>query len=251
MMLAGRTAIVTGGGKGIGAAFSAGLAKEGASVLVADVEEVAAKDVAARIRNDGGIANHCRVDVTDVDQTKEMARAAIEAFGGVDVLVNNAAMYSTLKRCPFFDISPDEFDRVLAVNVKGPWLTTLSVFPSMRERGRGKIINVSSSSVFTATNRLAHYVASKMGIIGLTRALARELGDYNICVNALLPGMTDSQSNHAITSAERHEEEAKVRSIKRVQVPDDLVGTAIYLASDASNFVTGQSLLVDGGRYFH
>ena len=250
-MLVGRTAIVTGGGRGIGAAFSIGLAKAGASVLVADIEEGAAKDVAASIRNGGGTAIHCGVDVTKVDQVNAMVRAADEAFGGVDVLINNAAMYAALKRSSFFDISPDEFDRVLAVNVKGAWLTTSSVFPSMRARGQGKIINVSSSSVFTATNRLAHYVASKAGIIGLTRALARELGDYNICVNALLPGMTDSQSNGAITSAERHDEEASARSIKRVQVPDDLVGTAVYLASDASNFVTGQSLLVDGGRYFH
>lgn len=121
----------------------------------------------------------------------------------------------------------------------------------MRERGRGKIINVSSSSIFAATNQLAHYVASKMGVIGLTRALAHELGEFNICVNALLPGMTDSQSNSGITPPQRHEIEANLRSIKRVEVPEDLVGTAIYLASDASNFVTGQSLLVDGGRYFH
>jgi 3-oxoacyl-[acyl-carrier protein] reductase len=203
MVLAGRVAIVTGGGKGIGAAFSSGLAKQGASVLVADIDESSAKEVASRIRSEGGNSAHCAVDVADPSATNEMAAVATKAF------------------------------------------------PSMRDRGRGKVINVSSSSVFAATNQLAHYVASKMGVIGLTRALARELGEYNICVNALLPGITDSQTNSEITPPARHEIEAGMRSIKRVEIPADLVGTAVYLASDASNFMTGQSLLVDGGRYFH
>jgi len=250
MTLRNRVAIVTGGGRGIGAVFAAGLAREGASVLVVDLDEAGAKDVAARIREAGGVAQPFRADVSDPESTKAMAKAAVDAFGGIDILLNNAAMYANLKRRAFNELSPEEFDRVLAVNVKGPWLTTLAVFPAMRERGKGKIINVSSSSIFIATNRLAHYVSSKMGVIGLTRALARELGDYNICVNVIIPGMTDSTSNSAITPPERHAEEARARSIKRVQVPDDLVGTAVFLASDRSDFVTGQSLVVDGGRYF-
>src|SRR6185312_8013912 len=208
MTLKGRVAIVTGGGKGIGAVFAAGLAKEGASVLVADIDDNGAKDVAARICADGGAAKSCHVDVSDQASATAMARAAADAFGGIDILVNNAAMYANLKRRPFYELTPEEFDRVLAVNVKGPWLTTLAVFPFMRERGKGKIINVSSSSTFLGANRLAHYVASKMGIIGLTRALARELGDHNICVNVIQPGMTDSQANRSITPPERHLAEA-------------------------------------------
>lgn len=251
MMLQGRVAIVTGAGKGIGAVFAGGLAKEGASVLVADIDEAGAKEVAGRIQAEGGRASACRVDVSDQKDTVAMARAAADAFGGIDILVNNAAMYANLKRRPFDELTVEEFDRVLSVNVKGAWLTTLAVFPFMRERGKGKIINVSSSSTFLAANRLAHYVASKMGVIGLTRALARELGDHKICVNVIQPGMTDSQANRGITSPERHLQEAAERSIKRVEVPEDLLGTLLFLASDGSDFMTGQTLLVDGGRYFN
>lgn len=249
--LNGRVAIVTGGGKGIGAALAHGLARAGASVIIGDIDEQAATRVTADICAAGGRANARHLDVSDQTSVQAMAEMAAEEFGGIDILVNNAALYSNLKRRPFNEIDADEFDRVLAVNLKGPWLTTLAAFPFMRQRGKGKIINISSSSTFAATNRLAHYVASKMGVIGLTRALARELGEYNICVNVIQPGMIQSGSNKAITSPERHAEEAKARSIKRVGFPEDLVGATVFLASDASDFVTGQSLLVDGGRYFN
>lgn len=251
MMLQDRVAIVTGAGKGIGAVFAEGLAKAGAAVVVADIDETGAREVADRIQAAGGAARACLTDVSDQASTVAMANLAAEAFGGIDILVNNAAMYANLKRRPFYELSVEEFDRVLSVNVKGPWLTTLAAFPHMRQRGKGKIINISSSSTFMASNKLAHYVASKMGIIGLTRALARELGDYNICVNVIQPGMTDSTANRSITSPERHQQEAAARSIKRVEVPEDLLGTLLFLASDGSDFMTGQTLLVDGGRYFN
>jgi 3-oxoacyl-[acyl-carrier protein] reductase len=251
MTLRDRVAIVTGAGKGIGAVFAAGLAKAGVAVLLADIDEAGAKEVAARIQVDGGKAHACHVDVSDQASTVAMAKAAADAFGGIDILVNNAAMYANLKRRPFYELTPDEFDRVLAVNVKGAWLTSLAVFPFMRERGKGKIINMSSSSTFLGANKLAHYVASKMGVIGLTRALAREMGDYKICVNVIQPGMTDSKVNQGITSQERHLQEAAERSIKRVEVPEDMLGTLLFLCSDGSDFVTGQTLLVDGGRYFN
>ncbi len=251
MILRNRVAIVTGAGKGIGAVFAAGLAKEGAAVLVADIDETAAQEIAARIKADGGEAKPCLVDVSVEDRVDAMVRVAADAYGGIDILVNNAAMYANLQRRPFHEISPAEFDRVLSVNVKGPWLTARAALPFMRERGKGKIINVSSSSTYLAANRLAHYVASKMGVIGLTRSLARELGIYNICVNVIQPGMTDSQVNRSITPPERHLAEAQERSIRRVQIPQDLLGTLIFLASDGSDFMTGQTLLVDGGRYFN
>ena len=250
MTLSGRVAIVTGAGRGIGAAFAAGLAKAGASTIVADIDVASADAVVAQIRSEGGEAKSTRVDVSDEASVDAMTKFAVDAYGGIDILVNNAAQYANLKRRAFDEITPEEFDRVLSVNVKGPWLTSRAAFPVMRNRGKGKIINISSSSTFLGANRLAHYVASKMGVIGLTRSLAREMGAYNICVNAIQPGMTDSQVNRSITPPERHLQEAAERSLKRVQVPGDLLGTLIFLASDASDFMTGQTLLVDGGRYF-
>lgn len=243
-------AIVTGGGKGIGAAFCRALAGQGASVLVADIDGGGAEAVAQALREAGGRAAPFRVDVSDQGSTIAMAQAAEDAFGGIDILVNNAAMFANLQRKPFDQITPEEFDRVMSVNVKGVWLSTLAVVPSLRRRGRGKIINIGSSSVLAAGNLLAHYLASKMAVIGLTRALARELGDSNICVNTLIPGATDSGSNRDNTPREYLENASKARSIKRVEVPEDLIGTLLFLSSRDSDFMTGQSLLVDGGQRF-
>ena len=250
MGLQGRVAIVTGGGRGIGATYCKALAQEGAAVLVADIDGAGAEDVARDIAASGRRAVACMVDVASQQSTSAMARSAIEAFGGVDILVNNAAMYANLTRKGFEDISTDEFDRVLAVNVKGVWLCTMAVAPSMRERGGGRIVNIGSGSVFVGGNGLAHYVASKMGVIGLTRALARELGPDKICVNTLIPGLTDSSSNRANTTKAYLESEAKQRCIEKIQTPDDLVGPLIFLVSDDSHFVSGQNLNCDGGRLF-
>jgi 3-oxoacyl-[acyl-carrier protein] reductase len=250
MRLKDRVAIVTGGGRGIGAVFCKGLAREGAAVVAADIDEAGAKSVAEAIRADGGRAIACKVDVADPAATEAMAKTAIEAFGGIDILVNDAAMYANLKRKPFDQITPEEFDRVLAVNVKGIWLCTKAVVPSMRARGKGKIVNIGSGSIFVGGNGLVHYVASKSAVIGLTRGLARELGEHNIFVNTLLPGLTDSDSNRANTTRDYLESEAKQRSIKRIQVPEDLVGALMFLVSDDSDFVSGQNLNCDGGRLF-
>lgn len=250
MRLAGRIAIVTGGGRGIGATYCKALAKEGAAVLVADIDGDGAAGIAREIKAAGGKAEDCTVDVASQESTVQMARRAIDAFGGIDILVNNAAMYANLVRKRFEDIPVEEFDRVLAVNVKGIWLCTIAVVPSMRQRGGGRIINIGSGSVFVGGNGLVHYVASKMGVIGLSRALARELGEYKICVNTLIPGLTDSSSNRANTTTAYLESEARQRCIARVQKPDDLVGPLLFLASDDSHFVSGQNLNCDGGRLF-
>ncbi|MFN3830548.1 MAG: SDR family NAD(P)-dependent oxidoreductase, partial [Tepidimonas ignava] len=177
--------------------YARGLAREGAAVLVADIDLAGATQVAAEIRAAGGRAEACRVDVSDPASTKEMAAAAARAFGGVDILVNNAALFAALQRKPWDQITPEDFDRVMAVNLKGVWLCCLAAVPYMKPRGKGKIINIGSASIFGAGNGLAHYLASKMGVVGLTRALAKELGDDNICVNTLMPGSTDSGSNSA------------------------------------------------------
>ena len=250
MRLKDKVAIVTGGGRGIGAAYCRGLAKEGAAVVAADIDEVGAKAIADAINASGGRAVSCKVDVADPVGTQAMAQAAITAFGGIDILINNAAMYANLTRKRYDQITPEEFDRVLSVNVKGIWLCTMAVAPSMKARGKGKIINIGSGSVFVGGNGLVHYVASKMGVIGLTRGLARELGPDGIRVNTLIPGLTDSDSNRANTTQEYLESEAKQRSIQKIAVPEDLVGAMIFLASDDSDFVSGQNLNCDGGRLF-
>jgi 3-oxoacyl-[acyl-carrier protein] reductase len=248
--LQGKTAIVTGGGRGIGAEYCKALATAGAAVLVADLDIEGAKQVAADIAEAGGRAHAFRLDVSSPQDTQAMAEAAQEQFGGIDILVNNAAMYANLTRKRYDEITPDEFDRVMAVNVKGVWLCTMAVVPAMTRRGGGHIINIGSGSVFVGGNGLVHYVASKMGVMGLSRALARELGQHNICVNTLIPGLTDSSSNRANTTPEYLESEAKQRSIQRVQTPHDLIGPLLFLASDDSHFVSGQNLNCDGGRLF-
>jgi 3-oxoacyl-[acyl-carrier protein] reductase len=250
MRLAGKVAIVTGGGRGIGAVYCRALAAEGAAVLAADIDGEGAEAVAREITAIGRKAVAFQVDVASAESTLDMARRAVDAFGGIDILVNNAAMYANLTRKKFEQITPDEFDRVLAVNVKGVWLCTMAVVPSMRKRGGGRIINIGSGSVFVGGNGLVHYVASKMGVIGLSRALARELGDDKICVNTLIPGLTDSTSNRANTTTAYLESEAAQRSIKKIQTPEDLIGPLIFLASEDSHFVSGQSLNCDGGRLF-
>ncbi|MDH7796238.1 MULTISPECIES: SDR family oxidoreductase [unclassified Beijerinckia] len=250
MRLQGKTAIVTGGGRGIGAEYCKALANVGAAVLVADLDGDGAKHVANEIVEAGGRAHAFRLDVSSPQDTKAMADAAQEKFGGIDILVNNAAMYANLTRKRYDEITPDEFDQVMAVNVKGVWLCTMAVVPAMIQRGGGHIINIGSGSVFVGGNGLVHYVASKMGVMGLSRALARELGQYNICVNTLIPGLTDSSSNRANTTPEYLASEAKQRSIQRVQTPQDLIGPLLFLASDDSHFVSGQNLNCDGGRLF-
>jgi 3-oxoacyl-[acyl-carrier protein] reductase len=248
--LEGRVAIVTGGGRGIGAAFCRGLAGQGAAVCCADVDASAARETAADIHSKGGRVFACPTDVSDPESVKEMVARTEREFGGVDVLVNNAALFANLQRKPFDQIPLSEFERVFSVNVKGTWLCILNAIPAMERRHKGKIINIGSSSVFAAGNNLAHYLSSKMAVMGLTRAIAREVGDKNICINTLIPGATDSGSNRGNTPREYLEAAAKSKCIKRVQVPEDLIGALIFLASDDSDFMTGQSMLVDGGQRF-
>ncbi len=244
MRLRGRVAIVTGGGLGIGRAYAEGLAREGAAVTIADVDGDAAAEVAARIRDGGGRALAVRTDVSDEADARAMCAQTVEQFGGLDVLVNNAAQFSALTRRPFTEISVAEWDRVMAVNLRGVFLCCAAAHPHLRARGGGSIINISSTSIFAATNRLAHYVAAKMGVVGLTRALAREMGDDNIRVNAIAPGVTASGTNERITSQDALAAAAAQRSIKRVQVPADLVGTVVFLASGDSAFLTGQMIVL-------
>jgi 3-oxoacyl-[acyl-carrier protein] reductase len=248
MRLKDKVAIVTGGGVGIGRAYCLGLAKEGAKVIVADIQEAEAKKVAAEIEGNGGEAFAVTVDVTSVEKTRAMAEAALRKYGRIDILVNNAALYSAIKKKPFSEISEEEWDNVMAVNVKGLFLCVQAVYPAMKQQKKGKIVNISSGTALGGTPFFLHYVTSKAGVIGFTRALARELGADNISVNAITPGLTISgPQQEGVLTPEQLADRRRRRSFQRDQKPDDLVGTVIFLSSDDSDFITGQTINVDGG----
>jgi 3-oxoacyl-[acyl-carrier protein] reductase len=248
--LDGRVAIVTGAGKGLGQAFCVKLAEEGADVVAvtrADMQGL--KETEKIVRNLGKQILTSQVDVTNESDTTRMAQEAIEKFSRIDILVNNAAYYYGVKRKPFTEISSDEWDKMMAVNVKGPWICAKAVFETMKAQGRGKIINLTSEVFFTGSHGFIHYVTSKGGVVGLTRALAVELGPHGICVNAVAPGYTDTEASRTIADVSKYD--TSKTPLKRLETPEDLVGVVAFLASDDSNFITGQTILVDGGRAMH
>ena len=230
--------IVTGAASGLGAVYCRELAAAGYTVVGADLAPVDDVDLAVE------------VDVTDRASTEELARQVVERFGRIDALVNNAAVYSTIVKKPFEEISDDEWDHVLAVNVKGAWLCARAVAPAMRRQGRGKIVNVSSTTVPTAPPGFAHYVASKAAIVGLTRALARELGTDGICVNTLTPDYIAFDRDYDNRQPEMASTLAAQRIFAREQTPEDMVGALLFLLGPGSDFVTGQNISVNGGRAF-
>ena len=249
--LEGRVAIITGGGKGIGKVYAQEFAKAGAKVVAADIDDAAAEAVAAEIVRAGGEAIGIRTDVSDEASTQAMAKAALDRFGTIDVLINNASMMSVLPRRSWMEIPVAEWDAVMGVNLRGLFLCSRAVVPTMRERGRGKIVNISSSRVWDGTPNRLHYTTSKAGVIGFTRALARELGEFGITVNAVTPGLTLSETQVASTSNNYAATGTTGRAINRDQFPEDLVGTVMFLSSAASDFITGQTINVDGGKAMH
>ncbi|MEE8075819.1 MAG: 3-oxoacyl-ACP reductase family protein [Candidatus Binatia bacterium] len=247
MRLEGRVAIVTGGSRNIGAFYSRHLAAEGARVVVADVLD--GNKVVKEIEKAKGQAIALKVDVSKEDDTVRMAEETVKRFGRIDILVNNAAIFLSINRRPFYDLSAEEWDQVSSVNIKGPFLCAKSVFPQMSKQKSGKIINISSTTALAGTPLFLHYVTSKAALIGMTRAMAREVGKFGICVNAIAPGLVDHEGQ--TVPKEFTEFQLKARSFKRLQTPDDLTGTLVYLASSDSDFVTGQTLVVDGGSILY
>lgn len=247
MRLKDRVALVTGAAQGLGSVFALGLAREGAKVVVADIEDGA--ETVSRIRDLGGEAVYCKTDVSREEETRAMAGTAHDAFGRIDILVNNAAVYGNIRRKSFDEIDLKEWDLVFAVNVRGAFLAVRSVYPYMREQQYGKIVNIASEVFFTGSHGFAHYVSSKGGIIGLTRALAIELGPQNICINAVAPGFTDTEGSRNIADVTKYD--TSKTPLRRLERPEDLLGAVLFLASGDSDFITGQTLLVDGGRAMH
>ncbi len=244
-------AIVTGAGQGLGRAFAEALAAQGVPVAVADLDAGNAERVAASITGRGGRAIGLAVDVGDQASTERMAAAVHERLGPPAILVNNAAIFSALAMRPFTEILVEEWNRVLDVNVTGPFLCARAVLPAMAERAYGKIVNISSTTVFLGRPNYLHYVTSKAAVIGMTRALASEVGQFGVTVNAIAPGSTETEIERAtITRADR-ERLAATSALKRVQVPGDLLGALLFFTSADSDFVTGQTLVVDGGITFH
>ena len=249
--LAGRTAIVTGGAKGIGRHYSLALAAEGARVMIADIAEgegVASEIAAAHGANS---VTSAVTDVSDEDAVKAVIAATMERFGKIDILVNNAALFAPLREQKCTEIDPAVWDKVMAVNLRGPFLMVKHVAPHMQAQGYGKIINIGSGTAYRGIPWMLHYVTSKGGITAFTRALARELGEHGIRVNTLAPGFTLSDTvlaenpGHVHTARERA---VASRSLKRDETPQDLLGALVFLASAESDFITGQTIAVDGGN---
>ena len=236
--LDGKVAIVTGGAQGIGRAIADGLEREGATVVVADLDPP-----------DGGI----RADVSSVADVEAMVRETIERYGGLDILVNNAGLYASLPMRPFDEIPLEEWRQVMDVNVASMFLTCRAVVPLMRARGGGKIVNISSGTPFRGVPFLLHYVTSKGAIVALTRALAKELGKDSIHVNCVAPGftMTDGVLANPEVVEKLRDASVAARTIQRDQVPEDVVGAVVFFCSPGASFVTGQTMVIDGGQYFH
>ena len=238
MSLTGKVAIVTGGAQGIGRAIADGLAAEGATVVVADLNPP-----------EDGI----RADVSSEEDVEAMVREMLERHGSIDVLVNNAGLYATLAMRSFEEIPLEEWRRVMDVNVASMFLTCRAVVPVMRERGGGKIVNISSGTPFRGVPFLLHYVTSKGAIVAFTRSLAKELGKDNVLVNCVAPGftMTEGVQSQPEVIEKLREVSIAARTLQRDQLPEDVVGAVVFLCGPGSDFVTGQTIVIDGGQYFH
>jgi 3-oxoacyl-[acyl-carrier protein] reductase len=248
-----KVAIVTGGGHGIGRAYCLGFGGAGARVVVADIDEPAAVKVAKEVNTQMDAQSLAvKVDVANEASTQLMVKTILEQFGRIDILVNNAAIFATIpmNRGGIDSIDPAEWDRMMAVNLKGLFFCCRSVLPTMREQKSGKIVNISSGTALNGSPGRIHYVTSKAGVIGFTRTLAREVGDDNINVNAIAPGSTLSEENPTEEIVKMRGARLQDRALKRVQLPKDLVGTVLFLCSPLSDFMTGQTVAVDGGVVF-
>lgn len=245
-----RVVVVTGAAQGLGRAYALRFAREGHQLVIIDIKAGQLAEVAKEIEAGGGECLHLEADIGDEASVKRAASAIDERFGRCDVLVNNAAIFTTLKMRPFEEIPLEEWSRVLHVNITGTFLMTRAVVPLMRRHSWGRVINVSSAAYVMGRGHYLHYTTSKAALVGMTRSMARELGPAGITVNAVLPGATDTEVPRETVTPTQKQSQIAMRCIQREEGPRDLEGVMSFLASDDSAFITGQSLVVDGGLTF-
>ena len=243
-----RVIVITGAGQGLGREYALAFAAEGAMPVLAELNGENMRNVAAEIEAAGGTALAVETDVGDPGSVDAMVAAALDTYGRIDVLINNAAIFATLPQRPFYDIPFEEWNKVMHVNITGSYLCSSAVAKPMMAAGQGRIINISSGTVPQGVPGFMHYITSKSAIIGMTRVMARELSDHNINVNTLMPGYTTTEVEHASMDDDLHEFIQNKRLVKRAGTPDDLIGAAMFLASPASSFISGQTLAVCGGE---
>jgi len=246
MRLKDKVAIVTGGGQGLGRAYAQRFAREGAKVVIAELNADKGQAVAAEVKG-----QFIRTDVADEASCEQLAAATADRYGRIDILVNNAAMFTTLKMRPFWEIPAAEWDQLMAVNVRGVWLASKAVVPQMRKQGNGRIVNISSAVIWMGRPNYLHYVASKGAVMAMTRSMAKELGEFGINVNAITPGAVYTEVPRATVTPQQKEAIVAAQSIKRPAGTRDLEGTVVFLCSDDAAFITGQTVNVDGGMNFH
>lgn len=245
MSLHGRRVVVTGAGRGLGEAMAHAIAADGGSVVVAELVPERGEQVASDIRAAGGAAEFLPTDVSSESSIADLA-AHVSSVGGLWGVVNNAGLADAVGGKTFWDITPEEWDRIHTTNARGPWLVSRALAPQLIGAGEGRIVNIASDAALYGSPRLAHYIASKGALIALTRAMARELGDHGTTVNTVAPGLTEGPSAEQIP-AERHALYAANRAITRPQQPADVTGAVTFLLSDAAAYITGQTIVVDGG----
>jgi 3-oxoacyl-[acyl-carrier protein] reductase len=253
MRLKNRVTVITGAGHGIGKAYARRFAAEGAHVVIADIDGVGAEAVAKSLLDSGGSAWARRTDVRNFPDVQELMQETVDRFGRIDVLLNNAAIYVTqqLWKGPIEELAIDEWDRVMEVNLKGVFLCSKAVIPIMKQQKSGKIINIASGTFFSGSGNMPHYTTAKGGVVALTRVMARQLGEWGINVNCMTPGSTMSEESVSDEVLERRKSSTDKRAFRRIETPADIVGTALFLASSDSDFVTGQLLVVEGGGIMH
>lgn len=248
--VSGKVVIVTGGGQGIGRAYANAFADAGAITVIAEVNAALGEQVAAEINARGHQGSAIATDISNPAAVESLIAKVIASHGKIDVLINNASIFSTIKMRPFTAIPLDEWDRVLRVNVTGTFLMARAVSPHMQAKKWGRIINISSAAVTMGRPNYLHYTTSKAAVIGMTRSLAKELGAHGITVNAVLPGATDTEVERETVTAQQKAAMIAMRSVPREETPEDLVGAVMFLASEASAFISGQSITIDGGLTF-